>query len=63
MTGQGISVTKKSGRPAKAPTSVVRLPDEVLEAADNWAKKESDKPSRPEAITRLIKIALADMPR
>lgn len=58
MKKQELSVTKRMGRPKSAPTSVVRLPDSVLEAADKWAAKEIDKPKRPEAIRRLVDIGL-----
>jgi hypothetical protein len=58
MAKQDISVTKKLGRPKSAPTSVVRLPDAVLEAADKWASKQPDQPTRPEAIRRLVELGL-----
>lgn len=58
MTGQGISVTKKRGRPAKEPTSVVRLPLTALQAADAWAASQPDQPGRAEAVRRLIELGL-----
>ena len=58
MSGQSISVTKKRGRPPKAPTSVVRLPEETLQAADAWAATQPDRPSRPEAVRRLVELGL-----
>jgi hypothetical protein len=60
MSGQSISVTKKRGRPAKAPTSVVRLPEETLLAADAWAASQPDGPSRPEAVRRLVELGLRE---
>jgi hypothetical protein len=60
MSGQRISVTKKRGRPSKDPTAVVRLPLATIEAAETWAAKQSDEPSRPEAIRRLIEKGLGD---
>ncbi|WP_236727451.1 ribbon-helix-helix protein, CopG family [Novosphingobium resinovorum] len=36
----------------------VRLQPDQLDAVDQWADKEPDKPSRPEAIRRLVKKAL-----
>lgn len=59
MAGQSISVTKKRGRPSKAPTAVVRLPLETLEQADAWAERQADKPSRAEAIRQLVEKGLA----
>jgi hypothetical protein len=38
-------------------TAVVRL------LIDNWAKQQDDKPSRSEAIRRLIEFALAAKPK
>ncbi len=57
MSKQVLSVTKtkkKTGRPKSAPTAVVRLPLFVLEAAEAWAKKQDDPPSRPEAIKQIL---------
>lgn len=59
MAGQSISVTKKRGRPTKAPTGVVRLPLETLESADEWAERQADNPSRAEAIRQLVEKGLA----
>lgn len=58
MAGQELSVTKKMGRPKKAPTVVVRLPLETIEMAERWAESQPDLPSRPEAIRRLVEQAL-----
>lgn len=54
MADQEISVTKKRGRPAKAPTGVVRLPLATLEAADDWAARQGGDIARPEAIRILV---------
>lgn len=54
MAEQEISVTKKMGRPRKAPTAVVRLPLGVLESVDDWAFSQPDCPPRNEAIATLI---------
>lgn len=57
MTKQALSVTKtkkKMGRPKSEPTAVIRLPLAALEAADTWALQQADKPSRPEAIRRIL---------
>jgi hypothetical protein len=58
MTTQELSVTKKMGRPRKEPTTVVRLPSSLVEAADTWASEQSDLPPRPEAIRRLVEKGL-----
>jgi hypothetical protein len=51
----------KRGRPAVNSLFVgVRLPPDQLAAVDAWAAGQDDKPSRPEAIRRLIAIAVAD---
>jgi hypothetical protein len=54
-------VTRKPGRPAtgRDPVLTVRLPLAVRSAIENWAKQQKDRPSRSEAIRRLIEIALA----
>lgn len=59
MNDQTISVTKNRGRPAKAPTAVVRLPVETLKAADAWAQAQPDQPKTAEAVRRLVEQGLA----
>jgi hypothetical protein len=51
---------RKPGRPAtgRDPVLTVRLPLTVRSAIEIWAKQQNDKPSRSEAIRRLIEIAL-----
>ena len=50
----------KRGRPAVDTEPVtVRLPREQLEAIDAYRRTESDLPSRPEAIRRLVEVGLA----
>jgi hypothetical protein len=44
-TGKGVQV-------------VVRLQPDPLAALDKWAAKQSDQPTRAEAIRRLIEIGL-----
>jgi hypothetical protein len=52
---------KKPGRPAtgRDPVLTIRLPLALRSAIEIWAKKQKDKPSRSEAIRRLIEFALA----
>jgi Arc/MetJ-type ribon-helix-helix transcriptional regulator len=62
MAKESITVTpKKRGRPATGqdPVLTVRLPSNTRAAIENWAKQQKDKPSRSEAIRRLIEFALA----
>src|SRR5947199_9777503 len=53
-------VRKKRGRPATGqdPVSAIRLSTALKSAVENWAKQQEDKPSRSEAIRRLIETAL-----
>lgn len=51
----------KRGRPPTDATPVmVRLQPYALSAIDIWIAAQSDTPSRPEAIRRLIDKGLAD---
>jgi Arc/MetJ-type ribon-helix-helix transcriptional regulator len=61
MAKKSIAVTqKKRGRPATGhdPVLTVRLPPAITSAIESWAKQQDDKPSRSEAIRRLIEFAL-----
>ncbi|ARR52129.1 hypothetical protein HY78_00970 [Rhizorhabdus wittichii DC-6] len=50
---------KRRGRPSTGRTPVmVKLLPEQLERLDQWSEGQSDIPSRPEAIRRLIDIGL-----
>jgi hypothetical protein len=63
MAKESITVTpKKRGRPATGqdPVLTVRLSPNTRLAIENWAKQQKDKPSRSEAIRRLIEMALAN---
>jgi hypothetical protein len=53
-------IQKKRGRPATGqdPVLTVRLPRSTRLAIENWAREQKDRPSRSEAIRRLIEIAL-----
>jgi hypothetical protein len=64
MGKESIPVTQKKrgrGRPATGqdPTLTVRLPAALRSAIETWAKQQKDRPSRSEAIRRLIEFALA----
>jgi metal-responsive CopG/Arc/MetJ family transcriptional regulator len=51
---------KKRGRPptGQDPVLAVRLPPALRSAIETWAEQQNDKPSRSEAIRRLIEFAL-----
>jgi Arc/MetJ-type ribon-helix-helix transcriptional regulator len=53
---------KRPGRPAtgRDPVLTVRLPMALRSTIESWAKQQEDRPSRSEAIRRLIEIALAN---
>ncbi|OKO74114.1 hypothetical protein AC628_23200 [Bradyrhizobium sp. NAS96.2] len=61
------SSKKKRGRPVLyegsegkgAPQIGLRLPPAELAAIDGWIAKQEDKPSRPEAIRRLLALTLS----
>jgi hypothetical protein len=52
---------KKRGRPrtGQDPVLALRLPPPLRLAIEGWAKQQDDKPSRSEAIRRLLEFALA----
>jgi hypothetical protein len=57
-----IDNRKKRGR-GRPPTGIgkpvgLRLYPDLERRIDDWAAKQSDRPGRPEAIRRLIEIAL-----
>jgi hypothetical protein len=56
-----ISGTRKGrGRPRVDSVSVnVRLPPTDLAAVDAWIEAQPDAPTRPEAIRRLVALAIA----
>jgi hypothetical protein len=59
------SISKKPRKkPGPAPTGqgtpvLVRLHETLLSAVDSWRKANSSRPSRPEAIRRLVEKGLA----
>ena len=55
------TVKSKGGRPRVDATPItVRVPPAQLEAVDAWRATQPDKPTRPEAVRRLVEKALAD---
>ena len=53
-------VPKKRGRPptGRDPVSAIRLSPDFRERVDAWREAQPDKPSRSEAIRRLVEEAL-----
>jgi metal-responsive CopG/Arc/MetJ family transcriptional regulator len=50
---------KKMGRPTVDSVAVnVRVERDLIEQLDAWIATQSDQPSRPEAVRRLMKTAL-----
>jgi hypothetical protein len=51
---------KKRGRPATGqdPHISLRLPVETIAAAEAWAAQQPDKPTRSEALRRLIDLGM-----
>jgi metal-responsive CopG/Arc/MetJ family transcriptional regulator len=41
-----------------APVLPVRAPKELIARVEVWAQKQPDKPSRSEAVRRLLELAL-----
>lgn len=59
MAGAISDTGKKRGRPKTDATGVhVKLLPGQLESIDSWAAAQTDKPSRPEAIRRLVELGL-----
>ncbi len=54
-----MPVESKMGRPKVDSEEVaVRIRRPLLNALDAWREAQDDKPSRPEAVRRLLKLAL-----
>jgi hypothetical protein len=56
---------KRMGRPATGhdPQFAFRIPLETIAAIEAWAKQQPDKPSRSEALRRLVDIGLGKVGR
>lgn len=60
---QSIRDNKKPrGRPRTGIGTLVgvRFSDDELAPLDEWAAKQEDEPSRPEAVRRLVRKALSE---
>jgi len=60
--GKSIAVLrKKRGRPrtGESPVLALRLSPALRADIESWARQQQDRPSRSEAIRRLIEFALA----
>jgi hypothetical protein len=56
-----IPKSRGRGRPSTGGRKqgiMVRLDDERVAAVEEWADAQGDKPSRPEAIRRLVELGL-----
>jgi len=55
---------KKRGRPAtgRDPVTAIRLSQKLRASVDRWARQQPDKPSRSEAIRRLLEYAIVMAP-
>jgi hypothetical protein len=64
MARQSVLSRKKRGPPATGKGTLigVRLQPDPLSRLDKWSKSQDDKPSRPEAIRRLVELGLATSP-
>jgi hypothetical protein len=59
-----IEKKRGRGRPPKDIVPVlVRLPVSQADALDVWRAGQDDKPTRPEAIRRLVDLALKATPK
>ena len=61
--GSNEKIRKKPGRPAtgRDPVTALRLAPALKSAIENWAQRQLGKPSRSEAIRRLLELALAEV--
>jgi hypothetical protein len=60
MGKQSVLAKKRRGPPptGKGVQVVVRWQPEPLDALDQWVAKQKDKPTRAEAIRRLVELGL-----
>jgi Arc/MetJ-type ribon-helix-helix transcriptional regulator len=58
-TTRDITKKRKPRPPATGEPVLVRLQPGMAKAIDGWIKDQDDRPSRPEAIRRLVGEALA----
>jgi hypothetical protein len=60
MARQSVLSQKKRGPPATGKGTLigVRLQPDPLSRLDRWSNSQDDKPSRPEAIRRLVELGL-----
>ena len=61
MSTEKVTPKRPPGRPAtgRDPVLTMRLPPSTRLAIESWANQQKDRPSRSEAIRRLIEFALA----
>jgi hypothetical protein len=58
----GAMKSEKRGRPATGvnPSIHLRVPEGLLEAIDDFRRRQPDQPSRPEAVRRVLERALIE---
>jgi hypothetical protein len=57
-TIDGAKKSKRGRPPVDTEAVNVRMSVETLGTIDGWRRKQGDLPGRPEAIRRLVKLAL-----
>ena len=65
MAKQTVITRKRRGPPATGKGTLlgVRLQPDALAALDSWIARQKDDVSRPEAIRRLVELALKGQPK
>jgi hypothetical protein len=53
-------ITKSKRAPETGTPVLVRMQADQLATLDSWRREQADLPGRPEAIRRLVEIALSD---
>jgi hypothetical protein len=57
-TIDNIKKVKKGRPPIESEPVTVRMTVDALRVLDDWRRKQEDLPGRPEAIRRLVEMAL-----
>jgi len=65
MSREKVIQKRKPGRPATGndPMMAFRLSKEKVAEVEAWAARQPDKPSRSEALRRLIDLGMRETPR
>jgi len=57
-SARDITKSSKPRAPVTGDPVLVRIQPEMAKALDNWRRKQTDLPGRPEAIRRLVEAGL-----